>query len=278
MLTPRYACAMKAVDAVLSHKTPDILGALPLRRKISSDGFAAKLETPAMGLTFCAASTILARGILAWEHTLTNEFLAYLGLLAVWAIIEIWFAEVSRASPIFMLLAAIQLTLSEVLILIIFDYIAQLIRRPHEKADRTIFAFTNLIVAVGIANSVSRSAVLMPGAAINAAVAAWCYFLVQTLSVTKLTFQKHMWREWRCQIDFRSWTNQAALVGLLSEVLRGRGGSTLIAVIPAVLFLDRFATQSITHWELLFSASELSSTDAIGKQRELRRRSHLMER
>ena len=249
---------MTAVEALLSRTTPHISRALPRLRSIPHYWFASKsVEAPATWLTFGAASTILVLGIRSWEHTLTNGFLAYLALLTLGTIIEAWVPKVRRVANTFMLLAAIQLTLAEVLILIIFAYMAQFIRRPQDEPDRTVFAFTNLTVAVGIANSITRSSLLMPGAAVNAAIAAWCYFLVLTLSVIKLTFQENMWREWRCQIDFHSWISQAAVVGLLSEVIRGMGWSTLLAVVPAIFFLDYFATQSTTSPKLLVSVSEV---------------------
>lgn len=206
----------------------------------------ARLATPTsistgyVWIAMAGAALTLACGIRSFGFLHPGLLVIYaLGFLGI-EIFEERVPELRSLAPTLMLVAAIQLSLSEALVVALIWYGARFSDGRRDLYSLVVRA-AFVIVAVGSVSVIVHAAVFVKVLAIKATLAALCYFAVNYLSALVLqSFERERWTGWQHDVAFGSWFLQAAFVGLLSEVIAETSEWTPLLAIPGTYLLHRW--------------------------------------
>jgi hypothetical protein len=133
-------------------------------------------------MAMAGAALTLAHGIRSFDFLHPGLLIVYVLVFLATEVFEERLPELQGMAPTFMLVAAIQLSLSEALTLALVWYGAQCIRDGRRNLHFLIVQGAFLIVAVGSVSVLVHASVFVKVLAIKATVAALCYFVMNYLS------------------------------------------------------------------------------------------------
>ena len=227
---------MSSIDRMRRSVSSQLLRLINLAGGMHSSG---RASIAYIGFLIGAALFTIMAAMRSSRHIQVDECLVCIAIVAIATLVEENLPALRGASHITILLAAMQTTLWEAVLVGVFWHGAQYVRRRRDGVDQRIVEFAGVTLGLGIANSFIHTSWLMTGPAVRATIGALCFFTIRNLSTSlALWFSGNKQVGSLQQIDLGSCAIRAAFVGILSEMVAGTGWWGILAAMPAIALLS----------------------------------------